>query len=332
MSTKSEDARTGGESPHRGGSETSRRRWLAMCAGGAAGASLAPGQSLAFGDPGFLDEEDATGKKPETALALEDYRVRKGRIRQSVVAWCFGMWDVETLARYAKALGMESVELVPPEHWPILRRHGLECAITPTHGFRIGWNHREHHAECAAIVAKRIDETADAGWGRVITFSGMRGDLDDAQGIRNTVEGLKTVVGRAEKRGVDICLEMLNTRDGTHPMKGHPGYHCDRLEWAKQVCEEVASPRIKILFDIYHVQIMHGDVIRRIRELKDLIGHYHTAGVPGRGELDDSQEINYPPILRAIVETGYRGFVGQEFIPTRDPLKSLAEAVRLCDV
>lgn len=296
---------------------TSRRRWMGACAA-ALGAAAAGAPTLAE-EPA---EEEAKGR----------YRAHRGRIRQSVVAWCFKPWDTETLARHAVSLGIESVELVPPEDWPILRRHGLVCAITPSHGFTEGLNHREHHPRCLEILRERIEATGDAGFGRVITFSGMRGELDDETGIRNTVEGVKQVIGIAEKKKVDICIEMLNTRDSSHPMKGHPGYQCDRLEWAKEVCDRVGSERMKILFDIYHVQIMQGDVIRRIRELRDYIGHYHTAGVPGRGELDETQEINYPAILNAIAETGYRGYVAQEFIPTRDALDGLEEAVRVCDV
>jgi len=166
----------------------------------------------------------------------------------------------------------------------------------------------------------------------VITFSGMRGDLSDSQGIANMVEGLEQVVGQAEERQVTICIEMLNSRV-SEEMKGHPGYQCDKLEWAAEVCDRVGSPRVKILFDIYHVQIMQGDVIARIRQFKDYLGHIHTAGVPGRHELDDAQELNYRPIIEALVEVGYQGYVGQEFIPKNpDALASLRAAAQLCDV
>jgi len=301
------------------GKSSSRRAWLGGCVA-AVGAAAA-------GVRVHAEEGEDKGEKRER------YRAHRGRIRQSVVPWCFRpAWDLETLARHAVALGIESVELCSPEDWPILKRYGLVCAITSSHGFEKGLNDPANHPRCLQILRERIEATAAAGFSRVITFSGMRGELDDETGIRNTVNGVKQVIGLAEEKKVDLCLEVLNTRDDSHPMKGHPGYQADKLEWAKEVCDRVGSERMKILFDIYHVQIMQGDVIRRIRELRDYIGHFHTAGVPGRGELDDTQEINYPPILRAIAEIGYKGFVGQEFIPTRDPLDGLEEAVRICDV
>ena len=166
----------------------------------------------------------------------------------------------------------------------------------------------------------------------MITFTGMREDIPDDVGADNCVEGFKKMVGHAEKKGVTLCLEMLNTRESTHPMKGHPGYQGDHTDYCIDIIKRVGSPNLKLLFDIYHVQIMDGDVIRRIRQHKDYIGHIHTAGNPGRGELDDHQEIDYKPIMEALVEIGYQGYVGQEFIPTRDPLAGLWQAVSLCDV
>jgi hydroxypyruvate isomerase len=181
----------------------------------------------------------------------------------------------------------------------------------------------------------------DAGFPNVIAFSGYKwknaedpksGEIGRDEGAANCVKGLKEIAGYAEKKGVTICLEHLNTRDDTHPMKGHPGYQGDDLDWMAGILRKVASPRVKLLFDIYHVQIMHGDVIRRLEQCKDLLGHIHTAGNPGRGELDDTQEINYAPIMRKLVELKYSGYVGQEFIPTRNPLEGLKQAVSLCDV
>ena len=271
-----------------------------------------------------------SGRQAEAAEE-EYYRARNGRINQSVVSWCFNPMKVEALARAAVKMGIKSVELVAPKHWPMLKKLGLTCAITPTHGFRTGFAHKEEQAACIDSLRKRIDETAEAGFTSVITFSGFRKGLSDEDAINNMVSGFKKIVGHAEKKKVDICLEMLNSRVDVK-MKGHPGYMCDKIEYALDVCKRVGSPRMKMLFDIYHVQIMEGDVIVRLRECKDYIGHYHTAGVPGRAELDNRQELNYPGIMKAIAETGYTGYVGQEFIPTRDPLKSLNEAVRLCDV
>ena len=258
--------------------------------------------------------------------------VTRGQINQSAALWCFQPMKVETLARATAALGMKSVELVDPKDWPILKKYGLVCAITLSHLFVRGMNHKKYHPECLEKLTKAIEVTSAAGWPNVITFSGMREKLTDEQGIKTTVEGLKKVIGLAEKKKVNICLEPLNTRVDIE-MKGHPGYQCDKVEWAVEVCDKIGSPRMKILFDIYHTQIMQGDIITRIEQYKDYIGHYHTAGVPGRNELDNTQEINYPAIMRAIVKTGYKGYVGQEFIPkSKDKIASLRAAVKLCDV
>jgi hydroxypyruvate isomerase len=239
--------------------------------------------------------------------------------------------QVEELAAHAAQMGLKSVELVTPEYWPALKKLGLICAITPSHGFTKGFAHTEEHAECLSVLRKRIDESADAGFPSVITFSGFRRGISDEEALKNMVSGLKQVMAQAEKKKVTLCLEMLNSRVNIE-MKGHPDYFCDKIELAAEVCKRVGSERMKILFDIYHVQIMEGDIITRIKEFHPYIGHYHTAGVPGRGELDDTQEINYPPIMKAIAETGYQGYVGQEFIPVRDKVASLNEAVKLCDI
>ena len=257
--------------------------------------------------------------------------VRRGRIKQSVVSWCFNPMPVPELAKHAARLGMKSVELVDPAHWPMLRDLGLTCAIAGAHGFAKGFAHREEHAECLAILRKRIDESASAGIERVITFSGFRRGISDEEGIANMVAGLKEIVPLAEEKKVTLCLEMLNSRVATN-MKGHPDYFCDSIERTVEICRRVGSPRLKVLFDLYHVQIMHGDVISRINEHAEYIGHVHTAGVPGRGEIDETQELNYPPLMKALLATGYDGFVGQEFIPVRDPVASLAQGVRICDV
>src|SRR5215468_1880472 len=285
---------------------------LTTAAAAVSAATTVPGIGKAAEKPGF-------------------YTAKAGRIRQSVIYWCFKPMPVEELARAAAKMGIKSVELVPAEHWPMLKKLGLICAMTPSHGFAKGFAHREEHEECLATLRKRIDESADAGFPNVITFSGFRRGISDDDGMRNMVEGLKQIVGHAEKRKVTLCLEMLNSRVNIE-MKGHPDYFCDNIERAVEVCKRVGSERIKVLFDIYHVQIMEGDIIARIKQFHPYIGHYHTAGVPGRNELDDTQEINYVPIMKAIAETGYKGYVGQEFIPTRDKALALNEAVKLCDV
>jgi hydroxypyruvate isomerase len=255
----------------------------------------------------------------ETAGADEPL---KGKINHSVVFWCFNIagekWDIDTTCRIAKELGCKSVEIVEPEHWGVLKKHGLICAIAPN-GM----------------------PGADAGVPNVISFTGYKwrdaeddksGEIPSKEAFDNCVQGFKAVVGHAEKRKVTICLEHLNTRDATHPMKGHPGYGGDQLDFMADIVRKVDSPRLKLLFDIYHVQVMHGDLIRRIEENKDIIGHVHTAGCPGRGELDDTQEIRYPAVVRKLLEIKYAGYVGHEFIPTRAPKDGLREAIRLCDV
>jgi hydroxypyruvate isomerase len=265
------------------------------------------------------------------AAASELYRIRNGRIRQSVIHWCYQPMPVEELASGAARLGMESVELVTPEYWPLLKRLGLICAMAPSHGFIKGFAHTEEHEECLKVLRERIDQCAAAGFPSVITFSGFRRSLSDEEGLRNMVEGLKKIAGHAEQKKVNVCLEVLNSRVNVE-MKGHPDYFSDHIEPAVEVCRQVGSERVKLLFDIYHVQIMQGDIISRIKQFHPFIGHYHTAGNPGRNEIDENQEISYPAIMRAILDTGYKGFVGQEFIPTRDKLASLSQGVKVCDV
>lgn len=259
---------------------------------------------------------------------------KHGRIRQSLVHWCYRpYWEnLDDFCRVAVKLGCQSIELIDPEHWPTLKKHGLTCAIAGSHGFRTGFNNPGEWEECLARLRQRIEQCAEFGVKRVITFTGMANGLSKEEGARNCVAGLKQIVGFAEQHDVTLCLEMLNTRDDSHPMKGHPGYQGDHCDYCIDICKQVGSSHFKLLFDIYHVQIMDGDVIRRIHQHKDFLGHIHTAGNPGRAELDDQQEINYPAVMRALLDVGYDGYVGQEFIPTRDAWAGLAEAVARCDV
>lgn len=260
----------------------------------------------------------------------------KGHINHSVAYWCFANhWSLEKTCQIAKSLGLKSVELVGPPDFPTLKKHGLVCAIapngTPDPPFVKGFNNPKYHDMIIAKTKETIDACAEYKFPNVIAFTGFREDIPDDVGAKNCVAGLKKIIGHAEKKNVNLCLEILNSRVGVE-MKGHPGYQGDHTDYCIDIIKKVASPRMKILFDIYHVQIMDGDVISRIRQHKDYIGHYHTAGNPGRNELDDNQEINYRPIMEEIVKTGYKGYVGHEFIPTRDPLKGLREAVEICDV
>lgn len=280
--------------------------------------------------------------------AADEKAVVHGRIKQSVAFWCFSnageKWDIDKTCQVARTLGCKSVELLGPKHWDALKQHGLVCAMASNGmpgSFTKGWNNPLYREELTARTRQAIEDCAAAGHPNVIGFVGFKwkkaedptsGEIPRDQAADHCVEGLKSVAGFAEQKGVTLCIEHLNTRDGSHPMKGHPGYQGDDLDWVASIIRRVGSPRVKLLFDIYHVQIMHGDVIRRLEQCKDIIGHIHTAGNPGRGELDDQQEINYPPIMRKLLAIGYTGFVGQEFIPTRNPTEGLRQAVRICDV
>ena len=287
---------------------------------------------------------------PNPAPAADEPKPKlKGRVNQSVAFWCFNArgdkWSAEKVCEVATQLGCKSVELIGPEHWPALKKHGLVCAIAsngmPGAPFMRGFNNTKFHDEVIERTSKMIDQCADAKFPNVIAFVGYKWtDPDDPKSgaittddaFANCVKGLKKLAAHAEKKGVTVCLEHLNTRDDTDPMKGHPGYQGDDLDFVARVINKVGSPRVKLLFDIYHVQVMHGDLIRRIEQTKELIGHVHTAGAPGRGELDDKQEINYPAVIKKLLDIGYTGYVGQEFIPTRDPLAGLKQAVAACDV
>jgi hydroxypyruvate isomerase len=261
---------------------------------------------------------------------------RKGRINQSIAHWCFAeYWNLEKMCQVAKALGCKSIELVGPSDFATLKRHGLVCALAPNGmpdpPFVKGFNNPEYHDVVIARTREMIDACAEYNFPGVIAFTGFREGIPDDVGARNCVTGLKKIISHAEKKKVNLCLEILNSRVAVE-MKGHPGYQGDHTDYCMEIIRQVGSPRMKLLFDVYHVQIMDGDVIGRIRQYKDYIGHYHAAGNPGRNEIGDTQEINYRPIMEEIAKTGYAGYVGQEFIPTGDPLESLRQAVLLCDV
>ena len=257
--------------------------------------------------------------------ALTTSSIKNGRIKQSVCQWCYRKMPIEQLAANAARIGLKSIELVNSNDWPVLKKHGLICAMSYGQGNR-GLNRKENHAECLAHLRRSIEQTSNAGFPNVICFSGKRAGMDDDEGLKNCEIAIKQVVSLAEKKNVTLCIELLNSK------RDHKDYMCDRTHWAAELVKRVGSDRFKMLYDIYHMQIQEGDVIATIRENKDYIGHYHTGGVPGRNEIDDSQELNYSTIMRAIVATGFKGYVAQEFVPKRDPMTSLAEAVRICDV
>jgi len=272
-----------------------------------------------------------TSSKVRAAAASDFYVAKNGRINQSFVTWNFRPLTIPELAKLAVKFGVKSIELVGPEHWPMLKELGLQCALAGSHGFAKGFAQPDQHAECLKVLEQRIEQCAAHGVPSVITFSGFRKGLTMDDATKHTIAGLKKIAPIAEKHKVTVALEMLNSKVAVE-MKGHPDYFCDDMDLSIRILQAVGSPYVKVLFDIYHVQIMHGDVITQLRQYKDFIAHYHTAGNPGRNEIDATQEINYPPIMRAIAETKYAGFVGQEFIPVREHVRSINEAVQLCDV
>ena len=253
----------------------------------------------------------------------------KGRIKQSVCRWCYEKIPLDDLCQAARAMGLQSIDLVEVKDFPVLKKYSLTCAmVTGVPGMiGSGLNRVENHDRIVEFFERTIPAVAEFGAPNVICFSGNRKGMSDEQGMKNCFTGLKRIAPIAEKHGVTVCMELLNSK------RNHKDYMCDRTDWGVELCRRVNSERFKLLFDIFHMQIMEGDLITTIRENHQYFGHYHTGGVPGRGEIDDTQEINYPAVMRAIVETGFKGFVAQEFVPKRaEPLESLREGVRICDV
>ena len=251
------------------------------------------------------------------------------------MGWCFNdHFEAVELAHHCKEIGLVAMEGIPREAYPEVKKLGLDISLVSSHGFAKGPCNPDYHDEVVSKLSEAIEVAEQVNCKSVITFTGMRYDgMDEEEAGKRCVETWKEVLPQAEKAGVTLVLEHLNSRDDSHPMKGHPGYFGDDVDHCIDLIREVDSPNFKLLFDIYHVSVMNGDIIRRIRQYKDLIGHYHTAGNPGRAEMDETQEINYPPIMREILATGYESFVAQEFIPEwEDPILALRHAAQLCDV
>ncbi|HEY2933085.1 MAG TPA: TIM barrel protein [Acidobacteriota bacterium] len=263
-------------------------------------------------------------------LSAAEVQTAKGRgnINHSVCKWCYDRkLSLDELAAGAAKIGLKSVELIGPEEFAVVRKYGLTCAMTwGIPGIPDNLNRLENHDRCEATAKKNIDFAAEAGIPSVIVFSGNRKGMSDEEGLENCAVGVKRFIGHAEQKNINVAIELLNSK------VNHKDYMCDKTDWGVRLVKKVGSPRFKLLYDIYHMQIMEGDVIRTIRENKDYFVHYHTGGNPGRNEIDETQELNYAAISKAILDTGYTGFIGQEFIPTRDPLTSLAQAFRICDV
>ena len=255
--------------------------------------------------------------------------MRKGNINHSVCSWCYPNLSLEELCIEAKRIGLVGIDLVKPKDFQVLKKYGLTSSMTE--GAEI--NHKEsfndpnYHSELKDRYMNHINLVSKAGFKNLICFSGNRKGMDDETGLNNCIIGLKKILSHAEKKGVVILMELFNSKID------HPGYMCDNTSWAIELCKRIASPNFKLLYDIYHMQIQEGDIIRTINDNHIYFGHYHTAGVPGRNEINASQELNYPAIMKAIVKTGYSGFVAQEFSPTRNnPIESLEESINICDV
>jgi hydroxypyruvate isomerase len=253
----------------------------------------------------------------------------KGRVNHSVCRWCYDFLILDQLCEEVKKIGFAAIDLVGPKDWPILKKHGVDSSMCngAEIGLTRGWNDKQYHATLIKNYTEHIELVAKAGYKNLILFSGNRNGMDDETGLKNCVEGLKQVMGLAEKKGVVLQIEIFNSKID------HKDYMADTSAWAVELCKRLGSPNFKILYDIYHMQINEGDIIRTIKDNHQYFGHYHTAGVPGRHEIDTTQELYYPAIMEAIVATGYQGYVAQEFIPVAaDKIGSLRKAVHLCDV
>jgi hydroxypyruvate isomerase len=262
----------------------------------------------------------------------------KGRVNHSVCKWCYKDVSLEDLCKAGKTMGLSSVELLQPADFATLKKHGLTCAMvsnpsskTPQSvtvgGIPKAFNRLEHHDTLVQSYEPQIKACAEAGMTNLICFSGNREGMSDEQGLENCAVGLKRLMATAEKHKVTLVMELLNSK------VNHKDYMCDHTAWGVELCKRIGSERFKLLYDIYHMQIMEGDVIATIKKSYSYIAHYHTGGVPGRAEIDDTQELYYPAIMKAIVDTGFKGFTAQEFIPKRsDVLASLKQGVQICDV
>jgi len=248
----------------------------------------------------------------------------KGRIKQAITPGVLRKMSIEQMCQVCVQLGLHGIDFVSPNDWPTLKKHGLICTMAQA-GAK-GLNRKENHEQAVAALRKAIEAVAEAGFPNVICMSGNRAGLSDGEGAANCIEGLKKIAAFAEEKRITVCMELLNSK------RNHKDYQCDRTAWGAEVCKKVGSPRIKLLYDIYHMQVQEGDVIATIRENIECIAHFHTAGVPGRHEIDETQELYYPAVMQAIVDLKFDGYVAHEYSPTRDPVESLKKSVAICDV
>lgn len=283
-------------------------------------------QSLALGTAGLAAAQQGFAFEAGETDAL------KGNIRHSVCRWTYGHLSLVALCKAVKKIGFSAIDLIGPKEWTVLKENGIDSSMCngAEIGLTKGWNDKQYHGTLIKNYKEHIEWVAAAGYKNLICFSGNRNGMDDETGMKICVEGLKQIMGLAEQKGVIIQMELFNSK------VDHKDYMCDKSTWGVELCKRLGSPNFKLLYDIYHMQINEGDVIRTIQDHHQYFGHYHTAGVPGRHEIDESQELFYPAIMRAITATGYQGYVAQEFIPTGktddEKMKALKKAVKICDV
>jgi hydroxypyruvate isomerase len=295
----------------------SRRNLLRTATGVTAASLLATGATVAAA----ADDKPLPDGNSQVATA--------GHINHSVCLWCYKGMKSTDMAPVAKRLGLKAIDLLKPPEWAPLKENGLICSMTSGvwGGITKGLNRAEHHGDISKSLIELCDANAEAGYPNVICFSGNRDKQSDEDGIKLCAEGIKKVIGHYEEKKITLCMELLNSK------VNHPDYQCDNSKWGVELVKAVGSERFKLLYDIYHMQIMEGDVIATIKKNHQYYAHYHTGGVPGRHEIDDTQELYWPAIMKAIVATGFQGYVAQEFIPARkDMIASLAQAVQICDV
>lgn len=260
---------------------------------------------------------------------INSFSPLKGNVNHAVCYWTYNFLSLDELCEVIKEIGFNAIDLIGPNDWETLKKHDVTCSLCngAELGIEKGWNDPANHEELFKNYTEMIPKVAEAGYKNLICFSGNRNGMDDETGLKNATEGLKKITSLAEKHNVVLIMELLNSK------VDHKDYMCDNTKWGIELCKNVGSENLKLLYDIYHMQIMEGDIIRTIKNDHQYFGHYHTAGNPGRNEIDDSQEINYPAVVKAIVDTGFDGYVCQEFIPkAEDKIASLEEAIQICDV
>ena len=282
--------------------------------------------ALALGST--LSSCESTPATTETASTIDNW-TPKGNIHHSACRWCYNSLPLEEFAEKGKSVGLEAIDLLTPSEWATVEKYGLKCSLATDEFANIveGFNDPKNHTKLYQPYIGLIDKAADAGIKQVIVFSGNRNQISEAAGLENCAKGLDKIVKHAESKNVTVIMELLNSK------VDHKDYQCDKTPWGVALVDKLGSPNFKLLYDIYHMQIMEGDVIRTIQTYQDRISHYHTGGVPGRNEINESQELYYPAIMKAILKTGFKGYVAQEFIPkAEDKIASLKEAIRICDV